>query len=206
MDSEQLPRREREKLRKRSEMLEAALGLFSEKGYHNVSMHEVARKGEFSIGTVYKFFKNKEDLYKSLLMTKAEEYHRRLKEVLEKKGDPLTLLKNFVAAKGEFFVDNIGIIRLYFAETHGASYNVRSTLEQDIRSLYDDVLNKLASIFKAGIKNEAFRHLDPYYMAVALDGFSNAFLFSWLESPERHPYKRNVRVILDIFLKGVLVK
>jgi TetR/AcrR family transcriptional regulator len=206
MDAEQLPRREREKLRKRSEMLEAALGLFSEKGYHNVSMHEVARKGEFSIGTVYKFFKNKEDLYQSLLMTKAEEFHRRLNKVLDKKAEPLTLLKNFLASKGDFFAGNVAIVRLYFAETHGASYNVRSALEQDMRSLYDDLLNKLASIFKAGIKNNTFRHLDPYYMAVALDGTSNAFLFSWLESPKRHPYKRNVRMILNIFLEGVLAK
>ena len=53
-----LSRREREKLRHRKEMLDAALKLFSEKGFHNVSMHEIAQKAEFAIGTLYKFFKN----------------------------------------------------------------------------------------------------------------------------------------------------
>ena len=71
MNEENLPRREREKLRQRQEMLAAALDLFSEKGYHNVSMHEVAEKAEFAIGTLYKFFRNKEDLYKALIMEKA---------------------------------------------------------------------------------------------------------------------------------------
>jgi len=43
MQGEKLSRREREKLRQRQEILDAALELFSEKGYHNVSMHEIAR-------------------------------------------------------------------------------------------------------------------------------------------------------------------
>ena len=57
VQNDKLPRREREKLRQRQEMLAAALDLFSEKGYHNVSMHEVAGKAEFAIGTLYKFFR-----------------------------------------------------------------------------------------------------------------------------------------------------
>ena len=44
MEDMKMPRREREKLKQRQEMLAAALGLFSEKGYHNVSMHEIAEK------------------------------------------------------------------------------------------------------------------------------------------------------------------
>ena len=44
MAEQTLPRREREKLKQRQEMLAAALDLFSEKGYHNVSMHEIAEK------------------------------------------------------------------------------------------------------------------------------------------------------------------
>jgi hypothetical protein len=65
---ERLPRRERENLRQRGEILDGALRLFSEKGYHNVSMHEIAKEAEFGIGTIYKFFANKEDLHKILIM------------------------------------------------------------------------------------------------------------------------------------------
>ena len=45
MQDMKLSRREKEKLRQRQEMLDAALSLFSEKGYHNVSMHEIATEG-----------------------------------------------------------------------------------------------------------------------------------------------------------------
>jgi len=43
-------------------------------------------------------------------------------------------------------------------------------------------------------------------MAVALDGIINAFLLSWMEDPKRHLYKKDVPIITDIFLSGVLIK
>ena len=92
-----LPRREREKLRQRDELLAAALELFSEKGYHNVSMHEIAQRAEFAVGTVYKFFKNKEDLYKALITGKVVEYHRVLKEALNQQKDIASLLRDLRA-------------------------------------------------------------------------------------------------------------
>ena len=75
MPEKPLSRREKEKLRQRQEMLAAGLTLFSEKGYHNVSMLEIAEKSEFATGTLYKFFKNKEDLYKTLMVEQADKFH-----------------------------------------------------------------------------------------------------------------------------------
>jgi AcrR family transcriptional regulator len=187
-------------------MFVAALELFSNKGFYNVSMQEIAQKADFAIGTVYKFFKNKEDLYKSMIMEKAQEFHRTLKTALDTKGDPSTVLRNYVAAKGAIFAENVESVRLYFAETQGASYNVKAGLDKDIQSLYDEVLDKLTSLFRAGIRKKLFRKLDPYYMAVALEGLTNSFLFCWLEDTEAHPYEENVAVMTDMFLQGVATK
>jgi AcrR family transcriptional regulator len=199
-------RREKEKERQRTEMFAAALELFSRKGFHNVSMHEIARQADFAIGTVYKFFKNKEDLYKSMVMSKAQEFHKILKEVLDSKGDPVTLLRDYVKAKGTIFAENVDSIRLYFAETQGASYNLKAGLDRDIQALYDEVLDRLSALFKAGIRKKLFRKLDPYYMAVALEGLTNSFLFCWLEDTEAHPYEQNVPLMTDMFLQGVATK
>ena len=206
MQDEKLPRREREKLRHRREMLAAALDLFSEKGYHNVSMHEIAKRAEFAIGTLYKFFKNKEDLYKALMMEKAEEYHRVLMGVLAEEDDVLTVLEDYIAAKVRLFTDNLASLRLYFAETRGASFNIKAGLDQDIRKLYDKFVMRLASVLETGVRKKVFRKIDPYYMAVALEGLTNAFLFCWLEDPEQHPYEANVPLIRGMFFKGVLAE
>jgi len=206
MQEVKLSRREREKLRQRRQMLAAALELFSEKGFHNVSMHEIAKRAEFAIGTLYKFFKNKEDLYKALVMEKAEEYHRVLMGVLSEGKDVLTVIEGYIVAKSRLFTDNLPILRLYFAETRGASFNIRARLDQDIQRLYDKFIMRLVSVLQDGVRRKVFREMDPYHMAVALEGLTNAFLFCWMEDPEQHPYETNVPFIRDMFLNGVLNK
>jgi len=206
MQEEKPPRREREKLRQRKEILAAALNLFSEKGYHNVSMHEVAGRAEFAIGTLYKFFRNKEDLYKALIMEMAVEYHHTLSGVLSQQGDVLTIITDYISAKAGIFAGNLTTLRLYFAETRGASFNIKAGLDQDIRKLYDELVRQLASTLKKGIRENVLNKNDPYYMAVALEGLTNAFLFCGFKDPDRHPYEANVSLIRDMFFKGVMAE
>jgi len=205
MENEKLPRRERDKLRQRQDMLAAAIELFSEKGYYSVSMHEIAQKAEFAIGTLYKFFKNKEDLYKALMLELADKFEETLTKAIEEPDDEVEKLRNFVRTKGELFSANASMIRLYFAGTQGESFNGRSGLDSEIRERHGRALETLASIFESGIKRKRFMKIaDPYYLAVAIESITNAFLFLWLEAPERHPYPGNPDPILDILFKGLI--
>ena len=153
MEDQKLPRREREKLRQRQEMLATALNLFSQKGYHNVSMAEVAEKAEFAIGTLYKFFQNKEDLYKALVLELCDKFEDSLMRAIEHQGDEVETLRNYVRAKTEVFRRNLPFIRLYLSESRGASFNLKAGLDDEIRKRYYNFLESLASIFASGIKN-----------------------------------------------------
>lgn len=205
MDEKKLTRREREKLQQRQEMLAAALSLFSEKGYHNVSMNEIAGKAEFALGTLYKFFKNKEDLYKALILEQVDIFHEALMKAIEENGDEVEKLRNYVKVKGELFRANARSIRLYFAETRGASFNIMAGLDCEIRERYRRFLHTLASVFASGMKRKRFKKIsDPYYLAIALDSLINAFLFLWLEAPEQHPYPKDPDSILNILFKGLI--
>ena len=154
MQGTTLSRREREKLWQRREMLTAAIKLFSEKGYHNVSMHEIAKKAEFAIGTLYKFFKNKEDLYESIIIEQADMFHEALAKALKNENDEIKKLQNYVKVKGSVFMDNVSVIRLYFAETRGASFNIKAGLDKKIQKEYELLLQKLAQVFEAGIQKK----------------------------------------------------
>ena len=205
MPDKKLSRREREKLRQRQDMLSAALKLFSEKGYHNVSMHEIAERAEFAIGTIYKFFKNKEDLYKALLLEMSAKFHNTLMQAIEAPDHEIEKLRNYIRAKGEIFRANVSMIRLYFAETRGASFNIMAGLDSEIREQYNVFLQQFATVFESGIKNKRFKKIsDPYYLVIALESITNAFLFLWLEMPEKHPYPEDPDVILDILFKGLI--
>jgi TetR/AcrR family transcriptional regulator len=205
MEDKKLPRREREKLAQREQLLAAALELFSKKGYRNVSMHEIAEAAEFAIGTLYKFFKNKEGLYRVLILEHANKFQDALTKAIEEPEEEIEKLRNYVKVKGEVFRAQASMIRLYFAETQGASFNVMAGLDSEIRERHDDLLQTLASVFERGMKRKQFRKIaDPYHLAVALENLTNAFLFLWLENPQRHPYPEDPDTVLNILFKGLL--
>jgi AcrR family transcriptional regulator len=205
VESERIPRREREKLNQRQEMLAAALELFSERGFHNVSMHEIAKKSEFAIGTLYKFFKNKEDLYKALVLERSDKFHEAITSAIQEPDDEIEKLRKYVRVKGQVFRDNVSVIRLYFAETRGASFNITAGLDREIRERYGQFLENLASIFRSGIQKKRFMRIsDPYHLAAAIESLTNTFLFLWAEAPEQHPYPEDPDTILNILFKGLL--
>ena len=205
MENKKLSRRQRAKLRDREEMLGAALALFSEKGYHGVSMRQIAEKADFAIPKLYKFFKNKEDIYKVVILEQVDRLHDGITKAIEEPEDEVEKLRNYVKAKGAVFRANASAIRLYFAETGGTSFNVIGGLNREIRERYGHFLQALASVFESGIKVERFKKIaDPYHLAVALDSFTNANLLLWLEAPERHPYPEDPDMILNILFKRLV--
>ena len=207
MREEKLPRREREKLRQCKEILASARELFSERGYHNVSMHEIAEKAEFAIGTLYKFFRNKEELYHAVVLEQSDKFHDVLVQAIETSGDEIECLRNYVRTKGELFSANLSFIRLYIAESRGASYNLKASLNDEVRKRYYNMLEQLALVFDEGIRKKRFREIaSPYQLAVALDTVLNAFLLLWIDAPERHPFPEYPDTILDIFFRGLLVR
>lgn len=205
MQPKTLPRREREKLRQRQEMLTAALDLFAQRGYHNTSMHEIAEKAEFAIGTLYKFFENKEDLYKALVLEQADQFEDAITRAITEPDDVVEKLRNYVRIKGERFRGNLPFIRLFLAERRGASFNIKAGLDDEMRKRHRAFLKKLAAVFDKGIKIKRFKRIaDPLDLAVALDSFLDAFLLLWLDEPERHPYPEDPDSVLNIFFKGLI--
>ncbi len=205
MEMEKLPRREREKLRQRQEMFAAARDLFSQKGYHNVSMHEIAERAEYAIGTLYKFFQNKEDLYKALLLEHCDRFEEAITRAISEPEDEVEKLRSYVRTRCERFRDNIRIVRLFLAERRGASFNIKAGLDAEMRKRHYAFLEKVAAIFESGINSKKFRQIaDPFHLAVALDSTIDAFLLLWLDAPESYSYPEDPDTIFDIFTKGLV--
>ncbi len=200
-----LSRRERENLRQRAEIFQAALRLFSEHGYHNVAMSQIATEAEFGIGTVYKFFENKERLYKELVMEMAERCHASIIGILKEDHDPLTTIKKYIEARHEIFYNNLPLMRLYFAETTGASFNLKAGLDKDLLELYDETIEELVRVFEKGKKQNVFRDVDPYSMTLSLEGALNTVLWRSIDTPSRLKETADISSLSDIFFRGVLV-
>lgn len=194
-------RKEREYLQRRSGILGTALTLFSEKGFHGTSMQEIAEKSEFAVGTLYNFFKSKDEIYQTLITETADRFHSSLMKVLQARTGELNRLKACVEAKIRVFLENLDYVRIYFAETQGATFHIKTGLDTEIRARYEDYLRKLAGVFQDGIRKKIFREENPYLLALAFDSISTAFLVEHMENPDRHPF--DAETVMDIFLNSV---
>ena len=187
-------------------MLEAALLLFSEKGYHRASMQEIAERAEFAVGTLYKFFENKADLYRSVVLKHIDEFDEAFDQAVNASTDEVEKLASYVRTKSGMFRNNLSLVRLLVAESGGSRLNITAAgLGEAVQKRYRDFLERLAVIFETGMENKRFKPIaSPFEMAVALDSALNALLLLWVEDPEKHPFPEDPNAILNIFFKGLL--
>lgn len=201
-----LTRRERNKQRNRREILEAALHEFSERGFHDTSIQDIAVRAEFAVGTIYALFGTKEDLYRELLREHVVEATAEFTAALEKGDDEYAQLWNYVEAKGRLYEDKIKLARLIFTETLGTGICFKTGPNPELKSMYDLWHRRLAMTFESGIRKGIFRPTDPLSLALALEGMSNQFLYQWSEDPESFTYAMALDAIRDVFFRAILVQ
>lgn len=200
MRRSRLSRRERESLLHRDIIMQAALELFAERGFHNVSMAEIAQRSEFALGTLYKFFRSKEELYVAILLDKVEKLHKSLTEIISQDKDVVGIIEDYITTKVNLFVENAKIVKLYFAETRG----IGAGLEKRLREKHNRFIRDFAGVLKRGIDAGRIRDTDPLYLAYAIDGLLYAFLFRWLESPDECSPESAILHIKNLLFCGVL--
>jgi AcrR family transcriptional regulator len=74
---------------RRQQILEAAMVSFAKRGFHQTSMHDISAEAGISVGLIYRYFKNKEEVIAAL----AAEHKKDIAELLERAGEAPTLLE-----------------------------------------------------------------------------------------------------------------
>jgi len=203
LNKDKLSRKEREYNRHRREILEVALYLFSEKGLYAVTMVDVAKEAEFSVGTIYKFFKNKEDIYKALIIEKVSEFQIILNNAIAQKGTELEKISLWVEEKFKIFNENKQFMKLYLAEAMGVDSNIKVGLKTEIKKMYEDMLNSVEQLFKQAIQKGIIIKEDPHILTLTLDGISNTLFFKHIEAPGEH--KIDSELVLKIFFYQIKI-
>src|SRR5512139_2874348 len=128
METEKISRKEREYLVHREEILSAAEKVFAAKGFFTTTMSDIAREAEFGTGTLYKYFKSKEELYFTLIDEKVEEINRLVRAELSQKTSVIQRIKNTLGLQFEFIERNRDFFRIYISERNRYEWTVKDEL------------------------------------------------------------------------------
>ena len=203
MSKVKLSRREREKQRHKEEILSAALRLFSEKGFQNVSMQEIAEASEFGVGTLYNFFQSKETLFDEI-MTRTEDYVvSEFNHILDGPGTEKERLSKFIRHHLEFMEKHGDVIKLYVSE-----YGIKGSKLSKIREEDDDICealyDKLTQLIEQGIEKDMFRSVDPSIAAKSLEATCETLVFETAECFDKDRIKEMFEKVEHLFLDGLL--
>lgn len=123
-------RKESEKKKMRGRILHAAMKLFLEKGFENVTIRRIAERIEYSPATIYLYFKNKDDILYALYREGFEELYRRQQTILTVK-DPLKRLKRHGEVYLSFAIENPEYYDLMFI-MRGPIRKIKENEEREI--------------------------------------------------------------------------
>ncbi len=203
MDDAILPRREREKNKHKEEILEAALRLFSEKGFHNVSMQEIAEKSEFGVGTIYNFFESKEALFEELMKNGSERITHEFSEILDGPGSEKERLSAFIRQLPKIQEQNGELIKLYISEFDVKKFKI-SKLRDENKS-HEAVNMKLAQLIEQGISKGLFRSVDPIITAKSIGSIIERLIFETTGRFDKNTITGMFNKVEQLFLEGLLL-
>ncbi len=195
---------------RRRDIMSAARRCFKKGGYHTTSLKTIAAEVSLSPGTIYLYFKTKEDLYASVVTTVFEELFARL-SVLNDQG--IARAEDRIERMNRIVLDISSeepALFLYFFQilSEGAECQVSSYIIKRLAQLLAQVKTITADIFS--MHGHRFHNtIDP---SVAADIYWSAFLgVSLAENGKSSLYRTDIDIpsklllLFDIFTKGQIV-
>lgn len=104
-------------------ILTAALDLYVSKGYHNVSIHEIQKQANVSIGSIYNHFGGKEGIAKALYDHLLNEMNEMVDSVIEQGGNSIDQCNSIIALLFEYTETRSNIIAYILHAKHGEFIN-----------------------------------------------------------------------------------
>lgn len=149
--------------RRRSQLTAAAIETFSERGYHSTTIREVAVRAGVSIGLIYQYVQDKEDLLLLALLEVLDSYRRQIPLALEGVEEPLARFCTAVRTYCHVNGDNTHATVLAYRETKSLGKERRDLIKQrecDTNELIADCIRDCiaAGLFRPDLDIELFTY------------------------------------------------
>jgi len=185
----------------RDKILEAALKVFSREGISGATTREIARAAKVNEVTLFRYFKNKNELLRQTVLCSATRYEQVFAEAsLESPEDVRRTVQSYAHAYANKLRENEDLVRTFMGELTRHLKLWRSLFNEAAKSSRLKFIAYLKAAQKAGLVRKG---LDAETAADALTGM---LMSGTLRRPLTEPYyspKRYVETCVDLFLKGI---
>ena len=185
---------------KREAILRAATRVFAESGYFNSKVADIARVAGVADGTVYLYFKSKEDILHSIFERNTSAAIGEGREELAKITDPREKLRRIARHHLERLGSDRDLAVVFQVELRGST----KFMEAFSAAGLAEYLHLIREVFEEGQREGLFREdLNAKLVAKILFGALDEMATNWILSKRRYKLAPMADQVLDIFLNGV---
>lgn len=209
-----LERKEREKEHRREEIITAAQKIFFEKGLPAATMDEIAEAAELSKGTLYLYYKSKEDLYLAVAMRGSEIMYKMFREAAPPDKPVIERITGIGEAYFQFFKQYPDYFRMYqYFENSQFHKQVSPEMIGYCATNDQKIWDLVIGVITEGISQGVFdADLDPKQAAIILWANGNAIMR--LMDREDTYWKEHMKIDLEgtmrkayeLILEGMMTK
>ncbi|MEW5908186.1 MAG: TetR/AcrR family transcriptional regulator [Thermodesulfobacteriota bacterium] len=185
---------------KYSRILEAAIKVFADQGFFQSTISQIAREAEVADGTIYLYFKNKDDILIQFFRNKTKQVFERFEEAVEKGRDAKEKLGNLIRKHLEEFQNDKNMAVVYQTETH----QINRLAEDQIKEMSKMYLDLISQIIDQGQEEGSMRK--DLYMGLVkrfIIGSVDEVINTWLHANGKYDLVSMADPLLDLLIRGV---
>ena len=185
---------------KRATILRAATRVFARNGYFNSKVADIARAADVADGTVYLYFKSKEEILHSIFDQNVEEAIGAARSLIEGISDPREKLRRVASLHLERLGADRNLAVVFQVELRGSTKFMREFSAAG----FAEYLALLRQIFEEGQAAGVFRNqVNSKLAAKILFGALDEMATNWIISKRNYKLAPMADVVMDVFLNGV---
>src|SRR6266404_7504843 len=188
---------------KREAILRAATRVFARNGYFNSKVADIARADDVADGTVYLYFKSKEEILHSIFDQNMAEAIAAGRELIAKVRDPREKLRRIAMLQLERLGGDRYLAVVFQVELRGSTKFMREFSAAG----FAEYLGLLRKTFEDGQRSGVFRkELNAKVAAKIFFGALDEMATNWIISKRSYKLEPMAEVVMDVFLNGVSAK
>jgi TetR/AcrR family transcriptional regulator, fatty acid metabolism regulator protein len=188
------------KIIRRESIIQAAIEVFSKKDFKTASISEIAQKAGVADGTIYQYFKNKEDLFFSIPIEKTNEFRSQLELHLEGISGAFNKLRKFVWYFLYFFKTNPDYGRILMLEMRVSKSFVKTGTYDFLKQSVSSVLDIIAEGQKEGVIRT---DVGVYLLRHFILGTLEHMVSRWLLKGEKYDLLEHHQEVSRILIDGL---
>jgi TetR/AcrR family fatty acid metabolism transcriptional regulator len=193
-----------DKEKKRKEIIEAAIAVFSRTGYHRATIKEIADEAGVGKGTVYEYFESKEDLFLHMSEYLYELYMLSQRAALESIDDPEEQIRSLIASTLANAAMWTGLTYLFIDMWSELD---RIGREDKLRKLMSTMLDNFVGAISKGINDGKqkgrFKGVDETLVSHIIVAVLDGLVFQLLVDAEAFDLQAMADTLVGVLLDGL---